>query len=252
MSRLLPGEAGTSSAEDASPTGRPQEHVAAASSSSSRRRSLTTGLIVAGVLVLTGGVLFAAGVFEGHGAPAAADPAATPAPTASATAGETPGETIGTPENPFRPGDSFTFFDDWTFTVGETDTDAWPGLAPYYEEHFADEIYQHEPGPGMVYVTVPLSMAYTGGPSKQRHTMMAITHVSADGVETRAGMCGLAGGDFRVFDNMAVQRDPVVEGSLCAELLPTQVPGGQWWIYLSYWDPATGTELDQQFFYTAD
>jgi hypothetical protein len=217
-----------------------------------RRRPLAAGLATASSLVLAGGILFAAGVFEGDGAPATADPAATPAPTASPTPEEIPGETIGTPENPFRPGDSFTFFDDWTFTFGQTNTDAWPALASYYEETFPDELDDHEPGPGMVYLTAPVTMTYTGAPADQDNIMIALHHVSTDGTETGNSSCGLLRRNFTRFVALDVRTKPVVEGSLCAEIPTENIPGGQWWIYLSYWDSATGTELDQQYYYTAE
>jgi len=211
-----------------------------------------TGLIAAGVLVIVGGVLFATGVFEGDGAPVAADPAATSAPTASPTPEEIPDQTLGTPQNPLRPGDSFIFFDDWTFTIGETDTDAWPALAAYYQEHFADKMYQFEPDPGMVYVTAPMVATYTGDKAKQDEVMMALHHVGADGTETRSTSCGMTGRNYTRFEALAIKTDPLVEGSLCVEISPDQVPGGLWWIYLSYYDPATGIDRNEQYYYTAE
>jgi len=218
----------------------------------SGRRSVVTGLVTASVLVIVGGVLFAAGVFDGDGAPVAADPAATSAPAVSSMPEEIPGETVGTPENPFRPGDSFTFFDDWTFTVGETDTDAWPALAGYYQEHFPDRLSRYEPDPGAVYVTAPLVVTHSGSAASRRHLNTALHHVRVDGTETYVNGCNLTGRNFKSFPASALKSEPTVEGSLCVEIPAEAVPGGQWWIYLSYYDPATGTELDQQLFYTAE
>jgi hypothetical protein len=235
------------------PSGRePAEEARISLRSSSRRRSVAITLIASAVLVLTGGALFVAGAFEGDGAPVAADPTVTSASSAAQTPEEIPGETIGTSENPFGPGDTFTFFDDWTFTFGATNPDTWPGLASYYEEHFPDKISQYEPEPGMVYVTVPVSMTYTGTEAKREHILMALNHVSAAGTETGNTDCGLTGRNYKRFESVTAKWSSELEGSLCAEIRPEDVPGGQWWIYLSYYDPATGTERNQQFFYTAE
>jgi hypothetical protein len=215
--------------------------------------SRATALVTLGVVGVVAVALSASGVFEGDGAPGV-DPGAssTSTSTSSPTPQETPDEPLGTPQNPLRPGDSFTFFDDWTFTLGETDTDAWPDLAPYYRERFPDEIHQHEPEPGMIYVTAEMTAVYDGPISKQDLLNTALHHVSVDGAETYVNGCRLAGGEGRRFDTTELRNQPVVEGYLCAEITPEQVPGGLWWIYLSYYDPAAGIDRNEQYYYTAE
>jgi len=104
----------------------------------------------------------------------------------------------------------------------------------------------------MVYVSAPLTMTYSGTPSKQDDVAIALHHVTTDGSETRYSSCNLEGREFDRFDSSSVQSEPEVLGSLCVEIPTAQVPGGQWWIYLSHYDPATGIERNEQYFYAAE
>jgi len=235
---------------DRDPAGR---SATASPGAASRGRSVVTALVTLGVVGVVAVALSASGVFEGDGAPGVDSGASsTSTSTSSPAPQETPDEPLGTPQNPLRPGDSFTFFDDWTFTLGETDTDAWPALAGYYEEHFADSLHRFEPAPGMVYVTAPMKATYTGTKAKQGPLNVALHHVSVDGTESYGNGCRLTGRNFTSFDNTELKIFPLVEGSLCAEITPEQVPGGLWWIYLSYYDPAAGIDRNEQYYYTAE
>jgi hypothetical protein len=223
-----------------------QEPAPPSASRSARRPAL---IAVAGVLVVGAvvGVLKLSGAFEGDGAegpdPAATSvPGATPGTTASPepTPEETeiPGVTIGTPENPYEPGDSFVILDDWTMTIGEVDTDTWPDLEPHFLETRPHKMDQYQPEPGMVYVSAPSSVAYSGAPKNQdRLESISVYHLATDGTITSTNTCGDLGLAVEPYWPYKANEEPLIEGVPCVEIPPTQVPGGQWQIFVDWIEP---------------
>ncbi|MEP7766161.1 hypothetical protein [Sanguibacter sp. 25GB23B1] len=217
------------------------------------RRPLIITLAVLVVVLVAAGALFVSGVFTGDGDDADASPT-TPAatPTIAPTPEEIPGKTIGTQANPYTPGDSFKFLDDWTFSLGTTDFDTWPDVGPALEQKFPDSIDSYRPGPGMVFVSAPMSMTYTGPPTYQgRITTITLHYMTADGTALPAGNCGVVGMSVEAFDVSDAVDLPAVEGAACAEITPEQAVGGQWRISLDFLNEGDGTEYLRQIFYTA-
>jgi len=193
------------------------------------------------------GALVISGAFEGNGAEGP-DPAATsvpgstsgtttsPEPTPEET--EIPGVTIGTPENPYEPGDSFTILDDWTMTIGEVDTDTWPDLEAHFLETQPDKMDWYRPDPGMVYVSAPSSMVYTGEPKDQdRLRSVFVSHVATDGESIASNSCGSYGLAVDTFWPLDMPDEPRSEGVSCVEIPPARVEGGQWRISFDWIGP---------------
>ena len=162
-----------------------------------------------------------------------------------------PGKTIGTPDNPYSPGDTVVI-EDWTFTLGATDTDAWPEIIPELKKTYPTIFNDFAPEPGMHYVTAPLTFTYTGPTDTQdRANGFDATHVAADGTETRDGSCGeysSSSGDY--FDSNATWSEPSEEGVLCAQVPPERADSGQWRLSLFFWDHE-GNDRLIEVYYTA-
>lgn len=200
------------------------------------------------------------GVFGGSDEESSTDPDArrgstsreSDAPTTEPAEELIPGETIGTPENPYSPGDTVVI-EDWTFTLGETDTDSWPELVIEIKKTFPTLFDDFAPEPGMVYVTAPLTFTYTGPPETQnRANGFDVVHFGTDGTETQDGRCGeysSSSGDR--FDSTSIWRESSEEGVVCAQLSPERAEGGQWQLALFFWDHE-GKDRLIDVFYTAD
>ncbi|MEP7763372.1 hypothetical protein [Sanguibacter sp. 25GB23B1] len=142
--------------------------------------------------------------------------------------------TVGTPENPYTGGESFTVLEDWTFTVGTSDTDAWPDVAAQWDGQ--PDVDQYQPDPGMVFVMAPASMTYTGPPTYQgRVKGFFVTFVTPDGTLVYP-KCGRYGTTFDSFDNSAVSDESSEDATFCAPVLPEQVEGGQWQVTMYTYD----------------
>jgi hypothetical protein len=206
-------------------------------------------IAVGGVLVLGAAIggLAISGAFEGDGAdgpdPAATSvagstPGTTPSPEPTPEETEIPGVTVGTPENPYEPGDSVTILDDWTMTIGEVDTDTWPDLEPHFLETDPDDMDFYRPAPGMVYVSAPSSMVYTGEPKDQdRLKSVFVGHVAADGESIATNSCGSYGLAVEPFWPLNMPNEPRSEGVACVEIPPARVEGGQWRISFDWIEP---------------
>jgi len=145
-----------------------------------------------------------------------------------------PGVTIGTPENPYTGGESFTVMEDWTFTVGASDTDAWPDIAAEWDDR--PDVDQYQPHPGTVFVMAPASMTYTGPPSDQgRVKGFFVSYVAPDGALIHPH-CGRYGTTFDQFDNSTASDEPSEDASFCAQVLPEQVAGGLWQVSMFTYD----------------
>ena len=215
---------------------------------------MITTVVALVIVLVVAGALFASGVFTGDGSddPDASPTAPTATPSVTPTPEEVPGKTIGTPTTPYAPGDSFVFLDDWTFSLGATDFDTWPDVGPALEQMWPDTIDSYRPGPGMVFVSAPMSMTYTGPPTYQgRITTITLHYMTADGTGLPAGNCGVVGMSVEAFDVSDAVDLPAVEGAACAEMTPEQAVGGQWRISLDFLNEGDGTEYLRQIFYTA-
>lgn len=208
--------------------------VVAPSRAGGRARAVIVVVVVVTVLLLTSGALALAGVFDRGEDPSTAtgtDPTGTTA--ADPPEQEIPGETVGTPDNPYAPGDSFSILDDWTFSVGATDTDAWPEVAPRWEGDA--DIDQYQPDPGTVYVKTDASAVFAGSPAEQHRVFgLTFTFVAPDGTLVTE-KCGRYGTVFETLRNSA---DAVTteSGAVCVQALPEQAEGGQWQVSLFYYD----------------
>ena len=212
--------------------------------------TLVVALVVAGALALSG-------VFAGDGsddptADASTDagpsPSASPTPSAEPTPEEElPGVTFGTAEDPLAPGESFTMLDDWTITLGATDLDTWPDLEPYWQQKWPDKMDQFQPDPGMVFVSVPAKVTYTGDPADQdRITDIVVDYLAADGENGIINICGHQGLAVERF-NVELDKTPI-EGIACTAIPAAQAPGGQWRVFISWRTPA-GQETYVDVFY---
>ena len=218
------------------------------------RRPVIIALAVLVVVLVVAGALFASGVFTGDGSddPDASPTAPAATPSVAPTPEEVPGKTIGTPTTPYAPGDSFVFLDDWTFTLGATDFDTWPDVGPALEQQWPDTIDTYLPEPGMVFVSAPMTMTYTGPPTYQgRITSIYLAYFTADGTELRVGNCGRYGDAVEAFDLSDAVDLPAVDGAACAEMTPEQAIGGQWRITLVYLKEDSGTEVFRDILYAA-
>lgn len=216
------------------------------------RSAIIVVVLVVTIVATVAFGLFVGGVFDGREETptTATSPTAAPPPTPrpAPTPEEVPGTTIGTRENPYGPGDSFTILDDWTFTLGATDTDTWPDVAAYFEQHAADKLHLHQPAPGMVFVSAPATLTYTGSPEgRDRVDFFTVHHIAADGTESMINSCGRYGTSVEPFNT--VYEDPVVEGVPCVEVTPTQAIGGQWRV--AVWFGPDEDEVVTDIFYTA-
>jgi len=229
----------------------PEPAAPATPSSVPSQSSRRTGAVIAagGVLAVVAavGILVVSGALDGDGAdgpdPAATTVAgsaagATPTPEPTPEEAEIPGVTVGTPENPYEPGDSFTILDDWTMTIGEVDTDTWPDLEPHFLETDPDDMDFYRPDPGTVYVSAPSSVVYTGEPKDQdRLKSIFVGHVAADGATIATNSCGSYGLAVDTFWPLDMPEEPRSEGVACVEIPPARVEGGQWRIAIDLIDP---------------
>ncbi|MEP7762637.1 hypothetical protein [Sanguibacter sp. 25GB23B1] len=231
------------------------------SGSQSRRRPAITALVGAGVALAVVGALALSGVFAGDGddapdprasAGAGSTPSASTTPSAEPTPEEdVPGVTIGTDENPYGPGDSFVMLDDWTITLGATDTDTWPDLEPGLRETWPDQIEQFQPAAGMVYVSAPANVTYTGDPAGlDRIESIVVEHVAADGTVSAINTCGDFGLAVDTFHPIDLDKEPVVEGVACVEVSPAQAADGRWRVFVD-WIRPDGQGDYVEVFYTA-
>ncbi|MBI9115880.1 hypothetical protein [Sanguibacter suaedae] len=222
----------------------PREPVRAGAPRSARRPALVA---LAGALVVgaaAGALVISGALGDGSdGSDPATTPAAgtTPGPAASseeAEEAEVPGVTVGTPENPYGPGDTFVILDDWTMTIGETDTDSWPELEPQLQQTSPSTMDWYPPEPGMVYVSAPSSIVYNGDTDDQdRLNSITVSHLAADGTTTAINTCGRYGMAVETYWPGYVNEDPSAEGVPCVEIPPSQVAGGQWQIFIDWIGP---------------
>lgn len=126
---------------------------------------------------------------------------------------------------PWRPGQPIAV-DDWRFTFGVTDLDAWPERLAYYSE--ADP-----PPPGYAYVSVPMTFTRTGEGSSRAWIQNEVEFVGGDGVvyddfqELNGDYvsCGLAD-DWD--DAPEVYTGATAGGSQCVAVRQTAIAGGLW------------------------
>lgn len=233
----------------------PQGPSAPGSAPSARtgRRAAVIVVVLAVVAALVVGGLALAGVFSSDDG-ADHDQTSEASTSASATPQEpevVPGKTIGTPEKPYAPGDSFVFLEDWTFTLGATDFDTWPDVEADLQARLPTMMDSFLPEPGMVFVSAPLSMTYTGPPTYQgRITSVYAQYVTVDGTELFTGNCGRYGDAVAPFDESDALEMASVAGAVCVEMTPEQAIGGQWRIEVDYVDGDSDV-LFRHIYYTA-
>ena len=208
-------------------------------------------LIIVGALALSGAFSKDSSDSPTAGASTGATPTPSTDPTPSSEPtpeGDVPGVTIGTAENPYGPGDSFVMLDDWTFTLGATDLDSWPDLEPQLLQKWPTKIDQLKPDPGMVYVSAPASVTYSGDPADQdRMSLIVVEYLATDGTVGTINTCGNGGIAVEPFNT--INDEPFV-GTACTQITPAQAAGGQWRVFISWFTPE-GQETYIDVFYTA-
>lgn len=132
---------------------------------------------------------------------------------------------LGSQALPWRPGQPIAV-EDWRFTFGITDFDAWPEYLANYSE--ADP-----PPPGYTYVSVPMTFTRTGSGSGKAWIENEVEYVGNNGVvyDDFAEI----NGDY-VSCSLATDWDDAPEvytggtasGTQCLAVLQSAIPGGMW------------------------
>ncbi|TDW31411.1 hypothetical protein [Cryobacterium psychrophilum] len=179
---------------------------------------------ICSALLLTG----CAGPVEGKIEPkASAEPSA--ADTAAATdEAEAPTAKLGTRTNPFPTGTAGKHASDsvWTFSAGETDTDAWPEILAVNE-------YNEAPAEGNGYITVPVTVqvddvaAVVDGADPSYS--FDVSYVTASGNTYDGTTCLGVLPDPGELYNVGVMYGGAQAGFIgCAQVPTADIPGGAW------------------------
>lgn len=155
-----------------------------------------------------------------------AKPSDTPKPTPTATA-----DPQGTRANPFPVGTAAQYDKGsvWTFTVGETDSDAWTEIVAANE-------FNQAPEAGNSYLTVPVHIALEENPQTaggaDAWASFSVAYVTASGNSFDSSTCSADLPDPGPLYNIGTMFGGAQADFLaCAQVPSAEIPGGTWRIY---------------------
>ncbi|TFD56977.1 hypothetical protein E3T43_08620 [Cryobacterium sp. Hh7] len=155
------------------------------------------------------------------------EPKVSAEPSAAATEEATAAK-LGTRTNPFPTGTAGKHSSDsvWTFSVGETDIDAWPEILAFNE-------YNEAPAEGNGYITVPVTVqvddvaAVVDGADPA--ASFDISYVTTSGNTYDSFTCSAVLPDPGELYNVGVMYGGAQAGFIgCAQVPTADIPGGAW------------------------